>query len=615
MSAPMVGSFTSQRLRQLVMEYDFRLYLTADFIFGIAAGIVRSYWEEPFPGFELLYSFLEVLGLGTTFAALRAADLSWGWPEMAGGYCRGLRDLLACLWFAAMTSVYPIVFRWNGFYGFVVILLLAPTLLGGIRGWPLLFGAVCWVAVSYFSHDDFHFDNVPPYLKVAIGVGVPARLRYLYDQRLAACICIMPLFSYFLGYVFRPIVHNGELIYQFAFMFIVGLLMLYFNVLLRRNRRNLPPGLQGAKFVRLSFLRRMLSSGEMIRRCQELPEEAFGDAAKAIHFVILSHRWLDPRTSDVATPEYPRGVNLTNLVRRLDAEFFPSHTGSLWQRFLRWYRTACIGGWDVVIFFDFMSLPQNGIAADGSIILRSLEETKVFLECLPNMGTLYSLFPVLALTEMPEENTAHNYFGSGWCFCEFIIAMLNKQLSQYSNETLQSFRRKTLLFASMQLMDEQAAMRFQEGVMSELGRKTFRHESDRKVVGGIIEGFLTKRLLLDSIRKGDMARMQRLLMQLAREGLLATLHEPVDGSLNTLLHIAVQARDVTAVKALLSSGARPHLRNVSGDTPSQWFLFPRMSTAARTVREAGRNGCSSQSGAGATMLADNLESECFLRSN
>ena len=62
-----------------------------------------------------------------------------------------------------------------------------------------------------------------------------------------------------------------------------------------------------------------------------------------------------------------------------------------------------------LIFFDFLSLPQRGVDANGSAIPRTLEEETVFNTCLPRMGALYSFYPVLVLVDVPNGDTEHSY--------------------------------------------------------------------------------------------------------------------------------------------------------------------------------------------------------------
>merc|ERR1712184_173430 len=87
-----------------------------------------------------------------------------------------------------------------------------------------------------------------------------------------------------------------------------------------------------------------------------------------------------------------------------------------------------------------MSVPQRGVDSEGAGIPRTDEEEAIFNECLPSMGTLYSTFPVLALTEAPPGDDSHDYFGSGWCTCELTVATLGKQLQTFSMHVLGDHR-------------------------------------------------------------------------------------------------------------------------------------------------------------------------------
>ena len=49
-----------------------------------------------------------------------------------------------------------------------------------------------------------------------------------------------------------------------------------------------------------------------------------------------------------------------------------------------------------------------------------------------------------------------------------------------------------------------------------------------------------------------------------------------DRSLNTPLHIAVDAGVASIVTSLLEHGADPTQRNLRGDVPSQFFMFPKL---------------------------------------
>ena len=74
--------------------------------------------------------------------------------------------------------------------------------------------------------------------------------------------------------------------------------------------------------MRLDALRDMVKRGERIRRCQELPCSVFGDPERARFLVVVSHRWIDPRTCDVPTPEHPAGLRLETMVTKLEGFLF-----------------------------------------------------------------------------------------------------------------------------------------------------------------------------------------------------------------------------------------------------------------------------------------------------
>ena len=83
-----------------------------------------------------------------------------------------------------------------------------------------------------------------------------------------------------------------------------------------------------------------------------------------------------------------------------------------------------------VLVFDFMSVPQVGFTAAGTVIPRTAEEDKVFRECLASISVLYSTFQVLVCDEVPED--VPSYFDSGWCFSELVTASLGGQLAVFS---------------------------------------------------------------------------------------------------------------------------------------------------------------------------------------
>merc|ERR1712183_985631 len=77
---------------------------------------------------------------------------------------------------------------------------------------------------------------------------------------------------------------------------------------------------------------------------------------------------------------------------------------------------------------------------------------------------------------------------------------------------------------------------------------------------------------------------RRQLEHLKENRLLSTLDDPVDEYLNTPLHVAVTVRCASIVHELICYGAKPYLHNLRGDTPSQWWVLPRFSSAAAVCR-------------------------------
>ena len=71
----------------------------------------------------------------------------------------------------------------------------------------------------------------------------------------------------------------------------------------------------------------------------------------------------------------------------------------------------------------------------------------------------------------------------------------------------------------------------------------------------------------------DPAQLQRL------------LDLPTDPSLNTMLHRAVAMRSAAGVRVLTQAGARRDLKQLYGDQPHQFRMFPRCSAAAAAYRQ------------------------------
>ena len=97
---------------------------------------------------------------------------------------------------------------------------------------------------------------------------------------------------------------------------------------------------------------------------------------------------------------------------------------------LRRFRDSLVGGSDIVVFFDFMSLLQIGRSESSELIPCTAEEDMMYQDCLPNMGLLYSMFAVLVLDQVVP--AVAPYHASGWCFSEVHTALLGGQLERFS---------------------------------------------------------------------------------------------------------------------------------------------------------------------------------------
>jgi len=264
-------------------------------------------------------------------------------------------------------------------------------------------------------------------------------------------------------------------------------------------------------------------------------------------------------------------------------------------------------GSDVLLFFDFMGLPQIGKAADGELIERTEAEKKLFFEALPSMGALYAMYPVLVIPEVCEG--VHPYFSSGWCSSEFYSALLSKQLHEYSSVAIDDF--STWLQnledgESSSKMSPELLQRLGDGTLSDaavsefldvfktdLERKKLFNEGDRVIIKSIVVGYLLQRRLLDAVSTGDAVTAQQLFREMEAEGAKAALSHAVDQSLDTLLHVAVKNGSAEMVALLLDAGADPQVRNLRGDTPSQLFMIPRCSKAAHAAKLI-NDGCDNE---------------------
>lgn len=118
-----------------------------------------------------------------------------------------------------------------------------------------------------------------------------------------------------------------------------------------------------------------------------------------------------------------------------------------------------------------------------------------------------------------------------------------------------------------------------------LEQKHFTIESDRAVVRELLSDFAVKRRFVRAIRNCDEEEVKTLLAGLQSYRLDALIESTVDHVLNTPLHLAVSFGCSGVVRLLLEHGADPARRNLRGDTPSQFFLWPRLTLAARLSRQ------------------------------
>merc|ERR1712151_1396777 len=109
------------------------------------------------------------------------------------------------------------------------------------------------------------------------------------------------------------------------------------------------------------------------------------------------------------------------------------------------------------------------------------EEQLIFEECLPNMGALYSTFPVLVLDAVSDGDADHRYIDSGWCTCELRVAMLGGTLYEFSNEELRKAQRQSEIDLVERSMSDSTASSFELRTQEDVRTKHFLHEHDRQV--------------------------------------------------------------------------------------------------------------------------------------
>eukprot|EP00931_Biecheleriopsis_adriatica_P054325 TRINITY_DN31956_c0_g1_i1.p1 TRINITY_DN31956_c0_g1~~TRINITY_DN31956_c0_g1_i1.p1 ORF type:complete len:1112 (+),score=105.83 TRINITY_DN31956_c0_g1_i1:101-3436(+) len=530
----------------------------------------------------------EIAGYVSTAGALYMSGISFGNADMGKGRC--VRDgavalLIICVKLFCCV-LWPAVLGLGWSQGMTLWASFAVVLYQGIARGKVIYAdalSTCIVILAYNGNlkgNSFKHGLDPLLLKTIALSLVCARTRYLADQRLAFCIMAQPIAAYgFIMFANIAETTRRHQLWTYVFGSIFTTLLVYANLLLRRRRRQFAKELHSLKFVRLGYLRNMVAQGLAMSCCQELPADAFGDPACAELVVAVSHCWYDKIRCDACSDAFPQGVKLPALTKRLEASLFQSWTlKSLWC-------THILGGWDVLVFLDYMSVPQCLPAPDGTALPRNEEEQKIFQECLPVMGTLYANFPVLILLDdmTGQGQDMNKYSESGWCTCEYYVARLGSQLQDFSEDCLLDL---TPSDASMPAREGSKSLEaVQDYVCSQLEHKRFQHEHDRHIAGQIIRHFVLRQLLRDAIRVGDRNEALRLLMRLGPSELQCMLNEPVDSGLNCLLHSAVQLGRKQITRDLLALGASPLKRNLRGDTADQCLLLPRLSEAASICRQ------------------------------
>eukprot|EP00930_Biecheleria_cincta_P026016 TRINITY_DN1840_c0_g1_i1.p1 TRINITY_DN1840_c0_g1~~TRINITY_DN1840_c0_g1_i1.p1 ORF type:complete len:430 (-),score=57.26 TRINITY_DN1840_c0_g1_i1:159-1448(-) len=174
-------------------------------------------------------------------------------------------------------------------------------------------------------------------------------------------------------------------------------------------------------WLRAGFLRACATEGRLLCRCQDLPQGAFklmslADVDVTAGHIVVSHPWLSACHPD------PQGKQLQRIISELDR----------------------LGvGDDVLIFYDYCSLPQHDLthpdmiraAAKGEYIqpgthpaVRTLAEQECCDIAVSGMGQLYAhkYYGVLIVPDVgtassiPQEFRPNcvSYQDRGWCFFE-----------------------------------------------------------------------------------------------------------------------------------------------------------------------------------------------------
>jgi len=545
--------------------------------FATHVGLLESRW--------VLFGASAPLSVIVLDVSLRAAGIEFGSPELSCEQHVGeMVKALPALALVGFTPPLQVAFPAMDFP--VLLLQAAFHLVTGLNvrgaGLVVLFLArpvnAAWVLTDISPSEERGALHIHVSLGLSVALGIWT--KYFHDQRLAFCIGHMQLVAG--TFFYRYFVTYPSVLYQISLPFILAL-MCFLTLLFQRRLRNLPPVLDAIKFTRLGFIRGSARCSGPILRCQSMPACAFGDVRKARTLIAVSHRWLDRDTCDVQTPAFPMGLHLGTMRRILNTHFGPTRAEqpSFARRLRHVLGRRAMGGWDLVVFFDFTGLPQEP---------RSEEEERAFRQCLPHMGMLYSMFPTMVLHEVTLGT--HGFLESGWCFCEFQTAKLGKQLSTYSRDAIDALSQESDVWSCSTLLaryssggDDCTEEDFISQVQAELEQKHFLNPTDTEEVRRIISAFALKRVMLDAIEGGSMEQLRSAVSRLRGQQLAqSTLDQPVNKALETLLHVAVRKGNAAATKFLLDSGASPARRNLRGDVPAQCFMLPRCGEVASLCR-------------------------------
>merc|ERR1712066_986820 len=131
--------------------------------------------------------------------------------------------------------------------------------------------------------------------------------------------------------------------------------------------------------------------------------------------------------------------------------------------------------------------------------------------------------------------------------------------------------------------------RFMFKFKQQLATKRFFSESDRKIVEDNVMGYMVNRLLLDAVNDRELRAVSKYLDRLRNQNLIRSLDHAINTKTqDTLLHVATRLQFPEIVEALLEAKADPDARNRWGDKPTQRYMIPLLTAAARKCRESSK---------------------------